>query len=182
MTEIATTRPTVGSTGWVLGATAISGAALFHILPVAVAATLILCVAALAALAVWDLRTHRLPNTATATLSVAGLVAAGVLLVTGQIPSIWPAFAALAGFGVLGFVEALPRDSLGGGDVKLLAAVGVWTGVLGWQGLLPTLLCTHVAMLTVLAVGRAHKRGRVALGPAIAVGTAVSWVLVGLAA
>ena len=183
MTRIATTRPaTSRSTVFVLVAAVVSGSALVQVLAVAVAATLILCVAALAALAVWDLRTHRLPNAATAALSVAGLVAAGMLLVTGQIPSIWPAFAGLAGFGVLGFVEALPQDSLGGGDVKLLAAVGAWTGLLGWQGLLPTLLCTHVVMLTVLAVSRARGRGRVVLGPAIAVGTVVSWVLVGLAA
>lgn len=184
MTKIDMTRPTLGSTSWVLVflSAAISGGVLLQELPVATAAMLIVCVAGLAVLAAWDIRTHRLPNVATVTLSVAGLAAAGVLLVAGQTASMWPALAGFAGFAALGLVGALPRDSLGGGDAKLLAAVGAWTGMLGWSALLPTLLCTHVVMLAALIVGRARGRGRVVMGPAIAAGTVVSWVLVGLAA
>lgn len=184
MTRIDTTRPTLVSTSWVLVllSAAISGGVLLQVLPVVIAASLIVCVAGLALLAAWDIRTHRLPNLATVTLSAAGLAAAGALLVAGQTPSMWPALAGFAGFGALGLVEALPRDSLGGGDAKLLAAVGAWTGLLGWSALLPTLLCTHLVMLAALAVGRARGRGRVVMGPAMAVGTVVSWVLVGLAA
>ena len=166
----------------VLLSTAVSGAVLLKVLPAVIAATLTACVAALAVLAVWDVRTHRLPNVATLTLSAAGIAATGALLIAGQTPSIWPAMAGFAGFGALGFLEALPQDSLGGGDVKLLAAVGAWTGLLGWSALLPTVLCTHLVMLAALAVGRARTTGRVVLGPAIAAGTVVSWVLVGLAA
>ena len=174
----------MGSMSWVLVllSTAVSGAVLLKVLPAVVAATLIACVAALAVLAVWDVRTHRLPNVATLTLSAAGIAATGALLIAGQTPSIWPAMAGFAGFGALGFLEALPQDSLGGGDVKLLAAVGAWTGLLGWSALLPTVLCTHLVMLAALAVGRARIPGRVVLGPAVAAGTVVSWVLVGLAA
>jgi len=174
----------MGSMSWVLVllSTAVSGAVLLKVLPAVVAATLIACVAALAVLAVWDVRTHRLPNVATLTLSAAGIAATGALLIAGQTPSIWPAMAGFAGFGALGFLEALPQDSLGGGDVKLLAAVGAWTGLLGWSALLPTVLCTHLVMLAALAVGRARSPGRVVLGPALAAGTVVSWVLVGLAA
>lgn len=183
MTRIDLTRPTLGSTSWVLGllSTAVSGGLLLRVLPVPIAATLIVCVAALTVLAAWDIRTHRLPNAATSALSIAGLAVAVALVVAGQSASMWPALAGFAGFAALGFAEALPRDSLGGGDAKLLAAVGAWTGLLGWSALLPTLLCTHLVMLTALAVGRARGRGRVVMGPAIAAGTVVSWVLVGLA-
>lgn len=182
MTGIATTRTSVRSTSGVLVIAAVSGVALLRVLPEVIATTLILCVVVLAVLAVWDVRTHRLPNVATLTLSAAGLAAAGALLVAGQTSSIWPAIAGCAGFGALGFIEALPPESLGGGDVKLLAAVGAWTGLLGWSALLPTVLCTHLVMLTTLAAGRARGRGRVVMGPAIAAGTVVSWVLVGLVA
>lgn len=184
MTRIDLTRPSLGSKSWVLvllSATT-SGGVLLQVLPVVIAATLIVCVTALTVLAAWDTRTHRLPNIATLALSVAGLAAAGALLAVGQTASMWPALSGFAGFAVLGFVEALPRDSLGGGDAKLLAAVGAWTGLLGWSALLPTLLCTHLVMLTALTVGRARGRGRVVMGPAIAAGTVVSWMLVGLAA
>lgn len=63
----------MGSMSWVLVllSTAVSGAVLLKVLPAVVAATLIACVAALAVLAVWDVRTHRLPNVATLTLSAA---------------------------------------------------------------------------------------------------------------
>ncbi len=183
MTGIATTRPRMGSTSWalVLFSTAVTGAVLLRLLPAVLAATLTACVAALAVLALWDVHTHRLPNVATLTLSAAGIAATGALMIAGQTSSIWPAIAGFVGFGALGFAEALPRDSIGGGDAKLLAAVGAWTGLLGWSALLPTVLCTHMVMLTVLAVGRACGRGRVVMGPAIAAGTVVSWALVALA-
>lgn len=180
---VAPSRLTAAAALGCLG-TAAAGVALLRVVsPTVLAAALTGCVAALAALAGWDVRTHRLPNAATAAVAAAGFAVAGGLVLAGQIPSMWPALGGLVGFGLVGFLEALPADALGGGDAKLLAAVGVWTGLLGWGALLPTLLCLHLVMLVTLAVGRGRHGGRrVVMGPAIAVGAVVGWLAVALLA
>ena len=73
---------------------------------------------------VCDVRTRRIPNVLT--LSAAGL-ALGFHLVTGG-PS--AAGWSLAGWivGVLLFLPMFALRGMGGGDVKLLAAVGAWLG------------------------------------------------------
>lgn len=186
-----TAADTVGRTRFpgatVVGMCAVAAAAaasvMLRLFPTGIAAALILATAAAAALAGWDLRTHRLPNRATAGLAAAGLAFAVVLRVAGQIPTVWPAFAGLILFGMVGLLEALPRDALGGGDAKLLAAAGSWSGLLGWGGLLPTLLCMHVVMMLTLAAARLRRgSSRVVMGPAIAAGLVAGWTVVGLLA
>ena len=172
------------------GAAAAAVALLQVVSSTAVAATLAGCVAALAVLAGWDVRTHRLPNPATAALAATGMATAAALAVAGQIPSMWPALGGLAVFALVGVLEALPADALGGGDAKLLAALGGWTGLLGWGALLPTLLCAHLVMLIPLAASRGRNGrgsgggggGRVVMGPAIAVGAAAGWLVVAVLA
>jgi len=88
-----------------------------------------LCFAPLLALlvlaALTDLRERRIPNWLTG--GVAALYPCYVLV--SPAPVAWPAALALAG-GVLGVGIALfARRLIGGGDVKLIAAVSLWAGL-----------------------------------------------------
>lgn len=117
------------------------------------AALAVLAAGALAA-AVVDIRTRRIPNVLTASISGLGLAMAA----TGA-SGIGPG-AALAGF-VLGFLLMMPGYALGAtgaGDVKLMAAIGA---VLGPGLVLSAFLFTAVAG-GVLALAVAARRGRVA--------------------
>ena len=70
------------------------------------------------------------------------------------------------------------RQGLGGGDCKLLAALGAW---LGWQ-MLPAIVLVAVAgqvllLLVLMTAGRAGWRTQVPFGPALAFGGwfALAW-------
>ncbi len=106
---------------------------------------------------VTDLRSRRIPNSVT----VSGL-AVGLLLASLQVGGV--PLAALAGAG-LAFVLALPLvalGALGGGDVKLLTAVGAFVGP---GGLLSVALYGALAG-GALAIAGAIRRG--ALMPVLA--------------
>ena len=108
--------------------------------------------AASGAAAVIDLRTGRIPNPLTAATAAAGLGLTAFGL-TGQSVA-----GALAG-AALGLALMLPGyifGGTGGGDVKLIAALGTW---LGPGGVLMAVLYSAIAG-GVLAVAHAVKRGR----------------------
>ena len=128
-----------------------------------------------------DVRTHRLPNRATVGLAVAAVGTGAGLFWAGQTTRLGPCLAGLVMFAVIGFAEALHPDGIGGGDAKLLAAVGGWSGLLGWGALIPALLATHLVMIATLAVGRFWSSGRrVVMGPAISAGAVLGWFVTGL--
>lgn len=115
---------------------------------------LTIAVAGCAAAAVIDLRTRRVPNALTLSIAAAGvaLAATGV----GRI-----GLAAALGGWVIGLLLMLPGHLLGrtgGGDVKLLAAVGT---LLGPGGTVTAFLITAVAG-GALALVVAARRGRLA--------------------
>jgi|HubBroStandDraft_2_1064218.scaffolds.fasta_scaffold240863_3 prepilin peptidase CpaA len=87
----------------------------------------LLLLAALAAVAVYDLRVRRIPNALLAAIAVAGL--AHALVVGGPRLGLAAALGAVAGAALLAW--PFERGLLGGGDVKLLASLGVWVGVIG---------------------------------------------------
>lgn len=85
-------------------------------------------------LALLDARHFWLPDRLNALLAVVGLLLAGPLL---GAPLLDRWIGALAGGGVLAFIawgyrRARGGDGMGGGDPKLVAAIGCW---LGWQAL-----------------------------------------------
>jgi prepilin peptidase CpaA len=97
-----------------------------------------------------DLRERRIPNKVTVPGLIAGLIIAAA--VEGGVP-----FSALGGAG-LAFLVALPfvvLGGLGGGDAKLLTAVGAFVGT---GGLFSVVLYGALAG-GVLAVGSATRRG-----------------------
>jgi len=135
---------------------------------------------ALAALAVIDARTFRLPDALTLPLIAAGLAWGawrGELLAS--------AFG--AGLGYLAFVglelayqRLRGRAGLGRGDAKLLAAGGAWCGA--WMLPLIVLFASASGLVLVLALKLVARRAISAetalpFGPFLAAGTAFAWLL-----
>jgi len=108
-------------------------------------------------IAALDLRHRWLPDRLTLPLLVAGL-GAGAL---GLMPPLGDrVIGAAAGFGSLwllawGFRRLRGRDGLGGGDPKLLGAIGAW---LGWAALPDVVLVAALGGLAVVAVLRLLRR------------------------
>jgi leader peptidase (prepilin peptidase) / N-methyltransferase len=119
----------------------------------------------LLALGLIDLRTGRLPNLLVAAVAAAGL---GLVALDGSGRLLEGLAAAAATFAVLeivrrGFLRFRGRGGFGGGDVKLLAALAVWLGVLT-----PTALVL-ASLIGLIQVALLRPRdGRIAFGPAIA--------------
>lgn len=130
----------------------------------------------LLALALIDLRHHRLPDALTLPLAVAGLATAGL----PEGASLFDrALGCALGFFIFLSISTVyrrirGREGLGMGDVKLLAAGGAWVA---WQGLASVVLIASAAALAVAAVQAAQDRSHIQattripfglyLGPAI---------------
>ncbi|WNO52932.1 prepilin peptidase [Stakelama saccharophila] len=131
-------------------------------------------------LAVLDLRAFWLPDLLTGALALAGLTT-GLL---GLAPSTQDRLiGGIAGFAVLWAVAALyrnlrGREGLGGGDAKLMGAIGLW---LGWRDL-PLVLFTAcmiglVAALVILARrGRLSATDQLPLGMLLALAAFPCWL------
>lgn len=122
--------------------------------------------------AITDVKSARIPNAITLVGALAGVLAHGVL------PGGAGAMASVAGAtaGLAVFFPIFALGGLGGGDVKLMAALGAWVG---WPAVLLVALYTALAG-GVLAVGVALARGylRQALGNLR--GLARFWMIVGV--
>ena len=139
----------------------------------------------LAGLLAWsaavDARSMILPDALTLALALGGVAAS---LALGEPPLSDALGGALAGGGFLALVSAGYRalrgvEGLGFGDVKLVAAGGLWTG---WQGLPPVVLTASVgALVFIFAQAARHgglERGRrIPFGPFLAAGIALTWGL-----
>jgi len=97
-----------------------------------------------------DVTSRRVPNVLTATAIAAGLLAHTIL------PGGYGLVAALLGLvaGLAAFFPFFALGGLGGGDVKLMAALGTW---IGWSPVLWTALYGAVAGgVLAIGVGLAH--------------------------
>lgn len=104
-----------------------------------------------------DLRRGVLPDAATGTTAAIGLALAAIAGVDQTIDAM---IGGILGFAVLAATAALYRrmrgaDGLGGGDARLLGAIGCW---LGAEGVAATLL--GAALLGLAAVGLLRAAGR----------------------
>lgn len=116
---------------------------------------LMLLAGLVAAASMVDLRERRLPDRLTAAIFLAGLTHA----VISGIDPLWRLIAAAAGGGAFLLVATIcrtlsGRDGLGGGDIKLIAALGTWVGL---EGLAP--LVSIAAISALLAAGFARFAG-----------------------
>lgn len=122
----------------------------------------------LLALAALDLAAFWLPDALTATLAAAGL-ATGVLGIEPALPDrlIGGAVGLLALWAVgAGYKALRGRAGLGGGDPKLLGAIGLW---LGWRMLPAVVLLAALVGLAVVLLGMLRGR-RATLGDAMPFG------------
>jgi leader peptidase (prepilin peptidase)/N-methyltransferase len=132
----------------------------------------------LLALGLVDARLMRLPNGLTAGLAVTGMVA-GVL---GAPPVLADrVIGGVAGLAVLWAIAAVYRRArgrvgLGGGDAKLLGAIGLW---LGWRALAPVVLGASVLGLGWALARRMRADDRLPLGTLLAVAAFGWWVVSG---
>ncbi|MGY1838602.1 MULTISPECIES: prepilin peptidase [unclassified Modestobacter] len=132
-----------------------------------------------------DLASHRLPDRVTYPAALVGAVA---LAVDGAVTGTWPAvgralLAAGVAWAVLTGVRLVDPRSFGGGDVKLLALLGLLLGWAGWgvllTGVFAGLLIGALGSLLLIATGRARWRTAVAFGPPLLLGGYVALALAG---
>lgn len=136
----------------------------------------------LLALAAIDLRTGYLPDPLQMALAGAGLI---VLAVGSPIGLSWQmalAGAALNGgifWGLRWLVTRLKgREAMGLGDVKLVAAGGLWVGPLALPYIMAAggILTLVGALVTGLITRKAVWQGEMPLGPGLAVGLLASFI------
>lgn len=142
---------------------------------------------ALAGVGIWliviDARSHRLPNRivlptlgALVALSLLDALAAGTWSVCGR--------ALLSGLllsALYAVLRGISGGGVGGGDVKLAAAIGVLLGWHGWQALLLGSAAAFVLgalfALILMALRRATTSTRIAFGPWMILGAAIGIAL-----
>ncbi len=128
----------------------------------------------LTAIAVYDVRRHRIPN-------VAVYPAIGIALVVALVRPDGPAWSFLvAGLSAGAFFVALSAISdgaMGGGDVKLATLIGL---VAGWPGVLVAVFVAFAVGagvgLLLIGLGRLGRRDPLPFAPALAVGAATAAV------
>ena len=131
-------------------------------------------------LALVDLAVHRLPDRVVLpALAVCG----SALLVDAAVLGTWPALARALAAGasavvLSGGARLLAPATLGFGDVKLLALIGLVLGWFGWgallAGLFLGLLTGALASVVLVATGRAGWRSTVPFGPPLLVGAVLA--------
>ncbi|SLN13262.1 Type 4 prepilin-like proteins leader peptide-processing enzyme [Roseivivax jejudonensis] len=129
----------------------------------------------LAALALTDVLTHRLPDAGTIPIGVFGLIVAIASPAGDLFESL---LAAAAGYGLFwgvgaAFYRLRGYEGLGLGDAKLFGAAGAWVGLAGLAWVL--LVATLMALIYVQAMG-ARRDTRVAFGPWLCIGFCAVWV------
>ncbi|HAZ08476.1 MAG TPA: prepilin peptidase [Elusimicrobia bacterium] len=136
---------------------------------------------ALLAVALIDWDTFLIPDELSLGLAVAGLLFSPLnayLDADGRwwLSGWWSLRGALVGFavgwGVAAVGEAIfKKEALGGGDVKLLAGVGAWTGAVGaFDCLMIGSLLGSVYGVGLMAAGRAKRSDPIPFGPFLAAG------------
>jgi len=119
-------------------------------------------------LALIDARTRLLPDALTLPLLWIGL--ALTLTPTGRIAPHDALLAVMVSYGVLWGLAAFfwvlrGRDGMGGGDMKLLAAIGAWTG---WPDVFLVLLCASASGVVTACVMARERGAQYPFGPHLA--------------
>lgn len=138
-------------------------------------ATLAWCgaLALLVSMALIDLDTKYLPDDLTYPLLWGGLIAAALGWTIPLPTAIWGAVAGYVPLWLIatGFALLMKRQGMGGGDLKLLAALGAW---LGWQAILPIILIASIVGLCVnvprMVLGKHGRFQQYPFGPFLAGG------------
>ena len=123
-------------------------------------------IVALAAIVVLDLAARIIPNVITLPMLAYALLLAATHM---TLPLLHAVLGAVIGAGLPLIGAIIRRGAIGGGDVKLMAALGA---VLGWKSALYVFALSHVAgalvLLALLLIHRKLPRGRFPIGAFIA--------------
>jgi prepilin peptidase CpaA len=138
----------------------------------------LILIAAVVAAAVEDAVRLRISNL---TSAVVALTALGAMLATGPSLGLWQNFAMLLIVLILGTI-AFSAGIFGGGDVKLIAAVGLWLDLRGGLALISTIFVAGGIVALVYIASRPFRSGdarskkdrRIPYGLAIALGTLIT--------
>lgn len=123
------------------------------------AALLVVC---LAAAAIEDARRLRISNLTSAAVAAGALVA---MAVAGLSLDLWQNVVMFAALLVLGTV-AFGAGLMGGGDVKLFAALGLWVDLRGGLGLITAVFLAGGVIALAYVLARKLRRSGRAKGPA----------------
>ncbi len=129
--------------------------------------------ALLISMALIDLDTKYLPDDLTYPLLWGGLIAAALGWTIPLPAAVWGAVAGYVPLWLIatGFALLMKRQGMGGGDLKLLAALGAW---LGWQAILPIILIASIVGLCVnvprMVLGKHGRFQQYPFGPFLAGG------------
>jgi leader peptidase (prepilin peptidase)/N-methyltransferase len=132
-----------------------------------------------AACAVIDAKTRLIP---TPLVQAAGAAGLGLLLVAAIVTGAWSSLgrAALAGAtaGAVFFAMYwITRGSVGMGDVRLIAVLGLYAGWLGWAQLLAVVVAAYFIALPVAVARLARgRRDAIAFGPFLIAGFYVALI------
>ncbi|GAA4375714.1 prepilin peptidase [Agromyces bauzanensis] len=146
---------------------------------------LLVFAAASVVLSIVDYAEKRLPNKVIApTLVAVALLLVVAALATGEwIALLWGLGGGLAMFVVYFVLALISPSSMGMGDVKLAALVGLvlgWFGLSAWLvGLLAAFVVGGVIALVALALRRVTLRGSIPFGPSMLIGALAAVLFVG---
>lgn len=151
--------------------------------PVLIAALLFASFASV--LGIVDVLERRLPNTVI--LWMTGAVAVALILASGMsgqwMRLLWALIGGVAMFAVYLLLALISPKSMGMGDVKLAAPIGLllgWFGLSEWMlGLLAGFLCGGVVAAVMLALRRTTVSGSLPFGPSMLAGALAAILLVG---
>ena len=138
-------------------------------------ATLAWCaaIALLVSMSLIDLDTKYLPDDLTYPLLWGGLLVAALGWTVPLQDAVWGAVAGYVPLWLIatGFAVLMKRQGMGGGDLKLLAALGAW---LGWPAVLPIVLIASIGGLCVnvprMLLGKHQRHQQYPFGPFLAAG------------
>ncbi len=126
-----------------------------------------------------DLRKQLIPDEFNIVLLMSGVGS----VVAGNQPGLWNGiWGALVGFVVLITVQYAYRsyrgfEGLGGGDVKFVAAAGMWVGLAGLPWLILIASISGLTGFILMAfLGRARTTTRLPFGPHLALGLVLTWL------
>ena len=110
--------------------------------------------------------------------SLLPLLAGGIAIALYAPGALWLRLVAAGGtFVVLAALSILGRGALGGGDVKMMAVVGLWLGKEVVLALTTGFILGGVAAVVLLLLRRAGRKDFFAFGPFLIIGTVLGWLV-----
>ena len=95
-------------------------------------------------------------------------------------PTVWkePLFAGLGAFVIMFILMLISRGAIGGGDVKLMGALGIWLGIFGIiNTFVYGIIAGGVGAIALLLMRKKSHKDAFAFGPYLCLGAIYAWYL-----